>query len=384
MNNFEELKKNEITKAMTEVEFLPEIPERVKNTPNNIELPWSQVRALGTAFQPIVSTVQSITTGQGGSGIYFVNTHGKTMFSRNDGTGFIGSLKNSEGLVGGGQSTLTQLPCDPTMLCVAAALASIEKKLDEIKEIQEEMLDFIKQKEKSDLRGSLNFLTDVLNNYKFNWNNAMYKNSNHTSVLTIKKESEQKIDFYRELINTIIRKKSLLHSDQDVKKQLSKIEEDFGEYQLAVYLFSFSSFLEVMLLENYEEGYLNAIKNKIETYSLMYRELYTECYNKLEGYSKSSIQSHLLGGLSKVNTAAGKAIEKMPIISKSQLDENLIEAGDKLGKFKSKRTEKTLDSLVDKQNSYVRPFIDNIIMINTMYNQPLEIYFDKENLYIGS
>ena len=81
------------------------------------------------------------------------------------------------------------------------------------------------------------------------------------------KESEQKIDFYRELINTVISKKSLLHSDQDVKKQLSKIEEDFGEYQLAVYLFSFSSFLEVMLLENYEEGYLNAIKNKIETYN---------------------------------------------------------------------------------------------------------------------
>ncbi len=384
MDVFEETKKNEITKAMTEVEFFPEIPVKAKNITNKIELPWTQVKALGTAFQPIVSTIQSITTGKGSSGIYFVNTHGKKMFSRNDGTGYIGSLKNHEGIVGGGQSTLTQLPCDPTMLCVAAALASIEKKLDEIKEKQEEMLDFIKQKEKSELRGSLNFLTDVLNNYKFNWNNSMYKSSNHINVLNIKKESEQKIDFYRDIICTVINKKSTFHSDQEVKKQVDKIEDDLGEYQLAVYLFSFSAFLEVMLLENYEEGYLNAIKNKIEEYSLTYRELYTDCYNKLENYSQSSIQSHLLSGLSKVNTVAGKTIEKMPIISKSQLDENLIEVGNKLGRFKYKKTEKTLDTLIDKQNSYVRPFIDNIIMIDTIYNKPLEIYFDKENLYINN
>lgn len=35
-------------------------------------------------------------------------------------------------------------------------------------------------KEKAELKGNLTFLYDVFNNYKYNWNNEMYKNSNHT------------------------------------------------------------------------------------------------------------------------------------------------------------------------------------------------------------
>ena len=36
---------------------------------------------------------------------------------------------------------------------------------------------------KAELKGNLTFLYDVFNNYKYNWNNEMYKNSNHTMVL---------------------------------------------------------------------------------------------------------------------------------------------------------------------------------------------------------
>ena len=35
---------------------------------------------------------------------------------------------------------------------------------------------------KAELKGNLTFLYDVFNNYKYNWNNEMYKNSNHTMV----------------------------------------------------------------------------------------------------------------------------------------------------------------------------------------------------------
>lgn len=86
------------------------------------------------------------------------------------------------------------------MLFMAAALANIDRKLDTIKEMQQEMLEFLAQKEKAELKGNLIFLYDIFDNYKYNWNNEMYKNSNHTMVLTIKKEAEAKIIFYREQI----------------------------------------------------------------------------------------------------------------------------------------------------------------------------------------
>ena len=114
------------------------------------------------------------------------------------------------------------------MLFMAATIATIDKKLDAIQEMQRELLEFLVQKERSDLRGDLNFLSDALNNYKYNWNNETYKSSNYIIVLDIKQESERKIDFFTEQITSKINKKSFFHiGSRWVKKQLEKIYLSF-------------------------------------------------------------------------------------------------------------------------------------------------------------
>lgn len=385
MNELETIKKQEITKMMLEVEFSPVIPDMAKtNHPNQIKLPIEELESFGIAFQPLVTALQSLTTGQGGSGIYYVNTGGKTMFNYKNSFKFLGSLKNENGSVGGGQAQLTQIPCDPTMICVGVALATVEKKLDAIQEIQEEMMDFLTLKEKSEMRGNLIFLSDMLSNYKYNWDNEQYIKSNYNKVLDIKCSMEGKILLYREQITSKIEKQATLHSDKDVKKQLSSIIDEFTEYQLAIYLFSFASLLDVMLLENYNKDYLTGIENKISDYSLAYKELYTDSYNKLDGFANSSIESNLLGALANANTATGKAFSKVPLFNKIQLGEKIIESGEKIDEFKKNRYDNAVISLAEKQNSNVKPFVEQISMINTMYNEPLQICFDKENLYINA
>lgn len=347
------------------------------------KLPLSRVAALGTAFEPIASVVQNLM-GNGTTGIYKVTIpNGTHLAQLKNGTGNIGTvLSNSTNQIAG-QATLNPLMCDPSMMFMAAALANIDKKLDSIMKIQQEMFDYIKQKDKAEIRGDLTFLSDILENYKYNWNNEKYKASNYIKVLDIKQSAEHKINLYRSTIRDKATKRNLLHSDKDVKKQLSTIRDDFKEYQLSLYLYAYAAFLEVMLLENYEAAYLEKISARIEEYSLKYRELYTEVYDLIEGYSQSSIQTNLLKGVSKVSKAAGEMIEKVPVISKGQLDETLIEASGKLDDFKSKRTEKTMQNFIERQHSYVRPFIDNINMLSVVYNSDLTIAFDSENLYIA-
>ena len=51
------------------------------------------------------------------------------------------------------------------------ALVNIDKKLDAIQELQQEMMDFLVQKDRAELRGNLIFLSDILNNYRFKKNN---------------------------------------------------------------------------------------------------------------------------------------------------------------------------------------------------------------------
>ena len=96
---------------------------------------------------------------------------------------------------------MTALACDPTMLFMAAALMNIEKKLDLIQQTQEEILEFLEERERATLQGNLNTLGDVMSNFKYNWDNEKYKTNKHILVQQIKKESETSIILYLSLIH---------------------------------------------------------------------------------------------------------------------------------------------------------------------------------------
>lgn len=378
-------KNNEILAMMNDSALCPALEESKVGISNYTRVPISRLASLGTAFEPLATAVQTAVNGAGGSGLYYVNTGGKTMFQMNGTNNFIGSLKTGAGTVGGGQAQMTPFACNPTMLFMAAALANVDKKLDTIQDMQKEMMNFLVQKEKSELKGNLTFLYDVFNNYKYNWNNEMYKNSNHTLVLQIRKEAEQKISFFREQIIAKVNKKSFIHSDQTVNKQLQAVQGQFKDYQLALYTLAFSSFLDVMLAGNYNADYLSGISNKLDDYSMKYRELYTQCYEEISGYSSTSVQSTLLKGLSKTSSAVGKFVEKIPVVGdKTQIDENLIAAGEKLGSIGTEKVYKQMKQLIERQSNFVRPFIDNIDMVNRLNNNRLQMVVDKDNLYIAT
>lgn len=382
-------RKNEIVKAMTmtDVEFYPSIIEEEISVAKYTKLPLSRFKTLGTAFEPLTAAFRNVINGGGAtSGLYQVTIpKGGNLAEFKNGSGYLGSVLKENGAVGGGQAVLNPLVCNPTMLFMAATLATIDKKLDNIQEMQKEILDFLLQKERSDLKGDLNFLTDVLNNYKYHWNNDTYKNSNYNIVLRIKQEAERKIDLYSALITTEIKKKSsFVYLDQWVEKLLEKIRSEFKDYLLALYVYSFSSFLEVILLQNFESAYLDGISKKIEDYSLKYSELFTISYDQIEGYSHSSIQSKGLKGLTSLSRDLGDNLIKERDISKVLLGGPFIFISKKIEKKGSERTERTMEQFKEKQNDYIRPFVEKINTVNKIYNQPIELIFDKENIYIGT
>ena len=43
----------------------------------------------------------------------------------------------------------------------------------------------------------------------------------------------------------------------------------------------------------------------------------------------------------------------------------------------------TMKVLIDAKDSCVRPFVDNIEMVNQLYNQPINVLLDGENIYLG-
>lgn len=384
MNELETARKNELLKAMSATELAPLEVKNEISVQTYSKIPLSRLTALGTGFEPVVSAIQQVTShGQATSGFYKVTIPKGTHLAQfKEKSGFLGTAVGEHGIVG--QAQLNPLLCDPTTLLAAAALANIDKKLDAIQEVQQEMLDFLAQKEKSALKADLNFLMDIQNNYKYNWNSEKYKAANHAKVLDIRQEAARQIDFYQEQIKKQLGKKALLHSDHDVQKMLEKVQDEFKEYQLALYIYGFAYFLEVVLQENYEKAYLSAIAKRIDEMAFQYREFYSLAYSQIENLSKSSLQAHLFGGLSAINKGAGTAIAKIPGINKSQIDETLIEAGERIGAYKNRRVQTTMQQLLERQSSCVRPFIDNINAVNRLYNEPVTLIFNHDTLYLGA
>ncbi len=365
-----------------DVEYLPAISQEALEITNCKKYPLAKLLTLGVAFEPLVSSIQHFVNGGARtSGLYYVNTKGLQMAQFKNGSGFLGSLMTEAGTVGGGQAVMTPLACNPTMLFMAAALMTMEKKLDAIQALQQDIMDFLKAKEKAKVRGDINVLMDILNNYKFNWDNEKYKTNKHILVQDIRKEAEQSLLLCCDQIQRQYLKKEFIHRDEDVMAEIQKLQNEFQNYKQALYLYSFSSFLEVMLLENFNSHYLDSVSQGMEKYASHYRELYTACYNQLEELSKSSVQSFLANGLAGLSKGVGGLIAQIPVVSDDPVDEALVSLGSGLDRVTAQKTKKALEQFAESAENCSAPFIENINEVNRIYNQPTEVLFDAENVY---
>lgn len=372
---------NELTNNL---EFFP-IPIEEEEIDATYQIPIDKISSLGVGFDSLSNAIHHVLNGDKAvSGIYRVTIpNGGTLAKFKDGSAYLGSVLDEAGKVGGGQARLNPLVCDPTTMFMAVALVSVEKKLDTIQETQQEILEFLKQKEKSNLQANMSFLSSILSDYKYNWNNAQYISGSHIKVLDIKQSSEQSIVFARNQIKSRMHKKQLIYSENDVKKIINKVSSEFSDYRLALYTFAMSSFAEVMLLQNYDHAYLDKVINNLENFSNEYRELYIKAFDKLENRSSKTVEKVVLNSIGSATKEVGKAIGKVPLVNKTPIDEGLVSAGKGIVKAEKKRTQRSLYSLANKRISYVRPIIDCIKSLESLYENPLELAFDDKNLYIA-
>ncbi|MBP3210746.1 MAG: hypothetical protein J6M64_12695 [Oscillospiraceae bacterium] len=304
---------------------------------------------------------------------------------------FVGSLKHANGefdqaafvkVPGVKEATTSVAAINPATLMIAAGIMVMSKKLDTIQEGQKNIMDFLEKDKESKLRGNLSFLLDVFKKYRLNWSNSTFKNTQYNKTQDIEQEAEHNIDFYRSMLSTELKKKSFLVSQLDVKKKMQKLIENFSNYRLAIYLYAFAAYLEIILLENFNAVFLESISSKIKDESFKYLELYSIAYTKLESMASASLESGVIKGAALVSNGLGKVIEKIPIVERGQLDENLIAAGKKLEEYKIDSVDDLLSAFRSLRNCHVKQFTDLIETIDELHNGEPTILVDNENVYV--
>ena len=271
---------------------------------------------------------------------------------------------------------------NPAVVAAAIGIALVIKKLDGIEETQNRILNFLEVDKRTQIEGTLNYLLSVYNDYKFNWNSEMFRTTAHTKVRDAKEKAEQSFLFYKEQVENLLSKKRLFATSRDIEKNTKAIFDQLVGYRLAVYLYSFSSLLEVLLLENYGSSFLTELSNRIRAISYDYSDLYSKCYTLLSEAAGKTLNSGIMTGVAAAAKITGKLINKIPLVERGPVDEALISAGDKLDKYRIINTDKIVDDLPLISNPSTAQFAEVVDSINKLHNAPIEIAVDEENLYV--
>ena len=79
----------------------------------------------------------------------------------------------------------------------------------------------------------------------------------------------------------------------------------------------------------------------------------------------------------------GKAVEKIPKLRDTQIDENLLETSERIKELDADTNQKISRTITNCQKVDVSPFVDNINRINYLCNSPLKILVSEDALYIA-
>lgn len=377
--------------SLITAEYYPRIrrDDIIKDCKYTLSLENSELYGTGFAIAA-ASIIKGVAETQNQEGLYrcvFPEGVLGNLAAFKDGSGFLGTIVDDHGIAGqarwipaNGQSI--QFAMDPVTIALAVAIAGINKKLDSIQKVQEEILQFLHQDKESELEGAVNSLSDILEQYKYNSANELWKGSQLTVVSSIKGKAEHNIIFYRKEISKVLENQKKFSGDRQIDKIQKKLDHHFKYYQLGTYLYAYASFLEVMLGGNFEKEFLGYTEQKMKEYSLQYRFDYSECYERLECVSRSSIQTKIFGGIGTAGKTAGEMLSKIPVLSKGPVDEALVAAGTNLKKISDSHTDKVMKEFRNNREVGIQLFIESLDRINTLSNQSLEILFDQNELFI--
>lgn len=300
---------------------------------------------------------------------------------------FTGTIMGVAGIVGQarwipieGESLL--LAADPVMIAVGVALSGINKQLDEIKTTQKEIIEFLQMDKESKLEGAINSLASIYEEYAYNSNDSSWKTSQLTVVTTLKGRAEDSIGFYRKQIQKILDEQKLIHSNQNAEKILNKLQYAFEYYSTSLCLYSYASFMEVVLGNNKSADYLNHKADIIKEYSYQYKLDYTNCYNQLDEYANDSVHKKIMEGIGIFSKFTGEAVAKIPVLNKGLVDEALVSAGKKLDELSYKHVDGILDDFREHKDTGTQLFVESIEKINDICNNNVEVVIDNNVIYL--
>ncbi len=359
-----------------------------------MSVPIAELSALGAGVASLVPAFNTVTTTTtlATDGLFTIanKVAGDTLKMAKNGNAW-GAMKTATGgskmvqLAEAGPLTATSQAVsaiNPTTMMMAVALYSIEKQLGEIAETQKQILSFLEIKDEAGIEGDLETLSELINNYKHNWDNEIYVQNSHKMVMDIKRTARSNMLASQKRVAELVASKKLAVGQGQVKSTLSEMEKRFKYYKLALYTYSLASMMEIMLGGNYKEEYITGIKDEIIKLSGNYRELFEKSSLYLEKLGRSAVEANVLKGIGTAGKAVGKFIGSIPLVKEGPVDEFLQDGGANLKKNAIGMEKQAVHQFAALNNSGTHIFVNKMEDMIRIYNHTERICFDDKQIYL--
>ena len=260
----------------------------------------------------------------------------------------------------------------------SAILIVINSKLNEIISREKSIVEFLELDKQTELKADYLTLNSIVKEYHHNFENEKFLSSREAQVIDIRRQAEHAVLFYKELAKKKLASfKKGIHVEID--KALKEIEERLNFYRLALYIYSYSSFMDVVLLENFSDKFINSVIEDISDHSKEYVEFYKADQETIKLMAEKSGKSQALKGVSSIMGAVGSLFHKVKADKQA----------DKLKNTSKDMSEKRLSSIDNLLNKFeenkeagVNDILQNLVYLKNLYSNESSIIIDSENIYI--
>ena len=396
----EEQKDKAIDQILTSADF-PIIKASNVDMTKYKKVPLMDIATLGGTFVGLSKAtrtiVQTVTTELAAKEQLFVaiNPKGVSGFLRQNEFGTVGNIiqTNAQGkqVIAGRMRFKTldtgvpvkqvnemTMPFNYMDAVIAAGLVQINRKLDALQAKADEILHFLKLEKQTRQRGNLNMLAEIFDEYKENYRDSQQCLLRAVAVQEIKKEAQQDILFYEEQIAAEIQNQKLIHCSRDAYALLEHAKAELSEYQLACYLYAFSSFMELMLQKKFEIAALVAEKNEEQIKA--YMDTYKSVCAEIKQYQQTAIEKRIKNGLSNALNSAGEKMSGNNLLGNSS--EAILNLSKRIKENEKKELAMRMKEIYALKMSHGEAFTESIRSIGRLYQQPNGMLMDGENLYI--
>ena len=129
--------------------------------------------------------------------------------------------------------------------------------------MEQQIVSFLYEEKEAQIEGDMNTLMNILQEYKYNWEDDKYKANHHKLALDIKRSAEQNIILYQKQVINVQKQNHAVVGKVSIDSLNNSLQKKLKYYRLSLYIYSMASFLEMMLLGNFQEEYVMQIKSKI-------------------------------------------------------------------------------------------------------------------------